>query len=144
MAVPGKDFKIQVNGTSGSWNEVGASDAPPEITRELLDVTEFGDEFMRRIFGLGDVTLDVEATVDATSDTAFSDLDDGILSGTEIDVEWSPDGNASGGPTTVYAATFLVSSKSKSNAVDSEQTATFSLEYSAGGTGPTTSGTFSS
>lgn len=147
MALAGKDFKIQVNGTSGSWTEVSISgDASPSISADLLDVTQFGDDAMRRIQGLVDTGLELTVYTDTGQSTnstgPVADLEDSVINGTEIQVEFSPDGNASGGPTDVYAFTGIVESEDFSSSVDSEQTKDYSIQNS-NGSKVITSGTFS-
>lgn len=145
MSEAGRQAKIQVNGTSGVFNELDiASEAAIELTNELFDTTRFGDEGIRRgAEGPLDTSIDITFFTQATQPTAATDLRDGALNGTEVQVEFSPDGNATGGPTDVFAFTAKVSSYAPTDAsVGSEQTTTVTLE-NADGTKVTVSGTFS-
>lgn len=132
MALPGKDFKIQVNGASGSWNEVKAMSASPEMTRDQGEIPRFGDEGQRRIQLLQDNTLELEIDVDGSQPTGVADLEDSVQSGTPVEVEFSPDGNAPSGPTNVYAFMTLVESQSFEPSADSEQTQSYTLNNSDG------------
>lgn len=133
MALAGKDFKIQVNGTSGNWNEVQlASDASSSISAELLDVTHVGDEALRRIQGVVDAGIDFEFFNENSPSEAVTDLEDAALNGTEISVEFSPDGNASSGPTDVYDFEVKVASYEYSPEATGTQPTSVTLENSDG------------
>lgn len=134
MALAGKDFKIQVNGTSGTWNEVKAMSASPELTRDQGEIPRFGDDAQRRIALLQDNTVELEIDVDASQPTGVTDLQNSVQNETVVQVEFSPDGNASGGPTTVYAFSTLVESMSLDASADSEQTQSFTLNNEDGTT----------
>lgn len=125
MSTAGKDVLVQVNGTSGTWNEVDARDAPPELDKNELDVTTFGDEGQSRIAGLSDASVSLEVIYDDTSPTAQSDLIDSLENDTAIDVEISLDRNA--GSPIVVAFTGEVFSMSPDVTVDGEVTLTFEV-----------------
>lgn len=143
MSLAGKDFLIQVNGTSGAWNEVSvAFDASPSLDPDLLEVTPFGKEAPERIQGLVDAGMDLEVYTQESAPTAISDLEDSALNGTDVDVEFQPDGNGNGNAS-VYAFTGLVASYDWSASADSDQTKSITIENSDGNK-VTTSGSLSS
>jgi len=137
----GKDAKIQVNGMSGTWNVCDARDAPPELTKEALDVTHYGDEAQRRISGLKDASISIETIYDGTDPAWQTDLRDSYNNGTTIDIEVSPDETAS--------SIFIVKFKAKvfdltpDQSVDGEVTITYDAQISDGNA-PTFPGSFSS
>jgi len=137
----GKEAKIQINGTSGNWNVLAdASTVDLSIEPNLQETTSFDDEAESRVVGITSASLSVEYYLDDTDPTAQSDLRDGWINGTEIDVEYSPDENASN--VQVYAFTALVSSFGPGTEVDSANTHSVDLEISDGNA-PNVNGTFS-
>lgn len=145
MSLAGREAKIQVKGTSGSFNEIAISqEASIELTRDLYDTTSFGQDGMERgAEGPLDTSIDATIFTQASQPTGVTDLRDSALNGTEIDVEFSPDGNTSTGPTDVFAFKAKVSSYTPSDAsVGSEQTTSATIENSDG-TKVSISGTFS-
>jgi hypothetical protein len=150
MGLKAEDAKVQVNNADGSnsWNEVAVNfDATTTFSPNLLENTSFGDESPDRIKGLIDATSELTFRVDATASTAVSDIRDAALDANaadeEIQIEFSPDGNASGGPTDVIAFTAMPSDYSISASSGSAQERSVTLELS-NGTKPSISSSFSS
>jgi len=145
MSLAGREAKLQINGTGGSWNELAITrETSDELTRDLYETTKFGQDGVERgAEGPVDFQIDITALRPASQPTAWTDLRDSILNGTEIDIEFSPDGNASGGPTDVVAAKVKAESKSGSASVGSEQTQECTVMNSDGNK-PTYTGSFSS
>lgn len=133
----GKDAKVQINGTSGNWNEPDTNDISPAFSPDNLDATRHGDDAPRRERGLNDTSIDLTVYTDP-SNTAFTDLQDSAIIGTDVDVEFAFDRNA--GTPTVYAFTAKVSDFSPSNSVDGIETVSVTLENSDGGLVTTSSG----
>lgn len=134
MSLAGREAKLQINGTSGSWNELAITrEASDELTRDLFETTTFGQDGVERgAEGPVDFSIDITCLRQASQPTAWTDIRDAILNGTEIDIEFSPDGNASGGPTDVVSASVKCESKSGSASVGSEQTQEATLVNSNG------------
>lgn len=137
---PGKDAKAQVNGTSGGFTVLSlARSVDFSIEPNLLETTSFGDDSPSRTPGLVGASISFEFLLDDTDPDAQTDLEDSALNGTEVDVEYSPDRNAS--TLTVYDFTVLVSSYSAGTEVDSENAVSVDAEISDGTT-PSVSASF--
>jgi len=133
----GKSAKLKVN---KSEVEV-ARDGAPDIESNLHSITAFGDDAEKRLKGVLDTTVEIEALLEASPSTPITDLRDSALNGTSVDIEYSPDAHTSSGPTDVYKFTILVSSFSLSSSTGSEQTVSATCENSDG-TKVTIAGTF--
>ena len=146
MSLGSKDAKLQVNGTSGSWNELDITEeAALALERALYETTAFGDEGAKRgASGVLDTNLEVSFHAQANQPTAATDVRDSILNETEVEFEYSPDGNTSGGPTDVFAFSAKCSNYTPTDAsIGSKQTTSFTVENSDGNK-VSVSGTFSS
>lgn len=145
MSLAGRDAKLQVNGTSGTWNELAITEeAALSLEQDLYDTTTFGQDGMERgAEGPLDTSLEITANTQASQPTALTDIRDSALNGTEVDFEFSPDGNTSGGPTDVFEFSAKCSTYDPTDAsVGSKQTTSATVENSDG-TKVTVSGTFS-
>jgi predicted secreted protein len=129
-ASAGKDALIQVNGTSGTWTEADARDAPPELSKESLDVTTYGDEAMKRISGLKDTSLSIETIYQDNDPVWQTDLRDSYDNGTPVDIEVALDRTA--GTLFIVKFTGKVFSFTPDQTVDGEVTVTYEVELSDG------------
>lgn len=132
MGLPGSDFKVQANGASGNWNEVIAKSASPEMSRTQEEIPEFGDDGQRRLQLLQDNTQELVVNTKVSPNQAIEDLEDSVIQGGSVKLQWSPDGHASGGPTRVYEAEFYVESDGMDAESGSSQERTFSLNNAKG------------
>jgi len=133
MGLAGKDAKIQVKGTSASFTEITeVVSTDLSIEPEMYDVSGFSDEGIQRIKGIIDSGLDFEINTQASQGSGVTDLRDSALNGTAVEVELSPDGNTSGGPTDVFKFTGKVSTYEHSASVGSKQTNSGTIENSDG------------
>lgn len=145
MSLAGRDAKLQVNGTSGSWNELAITEeAALSLEQDLYETTSFGQDGVERgAEGPLDTSLEITFNTQASQPTAATDIRDSALNGTEVQFEFSPDGNTSGGPTDVFAFKAKCSTYDPSDAsVGSKQTTSATVENSDG-TKVSVSGTFS-
>jgi len=134
MSLSGRQAKLKIDG-GGGFNELTISqEAALELTRELYETTSFGQDGTERgAAGVLDTSIDVTVFTEASQPTALTDVRDAILNDNSVDVEFSPDGNTSGGPSDVFKFTAKPSSYNPTDAsVGSEQTTEFTLENSDG------------
>lgn len=149
MGLKAEDAKVQIQNSdnNATWSELSVNfDATTTFSPNLLENTSFGDESPDMIKGLIEATSELTFRVDASASSAVADLRSAALdqnaADEEIDIEFSPDGNASGGPTDVISFTAMPSDYSISASSGSPQERSVTLEISDG-TKPTISSTFS-
>jgi len=145
----GEDAKVQIQNTdgNGSWNELAVNfDATTTLSPNLLEDTTFGDESPAMIKGLIGASIDLTFRAEASASSAVADIRDAALDANatneEIDIEYSPDGNTSSGPTDVIKFTAMPSEYSVSAATGDPQERTVTLEVSDGSK-PTVGSSFS-
>ena len=145
-----EDAKVQVNNPdgSGSWNVLDVNfDASVNISPELLDDVTFGDDAEAKIKGLIGASIELTFRTESSPDAAVEDLRDAALDNNarneEVQVEFSPDGEAPGGPTEVIAFTVMLSEYSLSASSGDSQERSVSGEISDGQK-PEIKGSFSS
>jgi len=136
MGLSGQFFKMQVNGSSG-WAFLDVDvDASPSITKNTSDITQHGDDGVRRLALQVDGTIDITVNASDSDPAIIQDLQDAALATTDaaskLDIEWSPDGHASGGPTDVYSMNVIVESFDQSAPSDDAQQYDFSMSNADG------------
>lgn len=136
MGLKAEDALLQVNGNSGSWNEVSdAYDTTVSVSPNMLEDTAFGNDAPARIKGLIDGNIEISVRVSDSPSTAVQDLRDAAtdanVKNESLDVEFAPDGQA-GATTTVVAFTAQPSELSFSASSGSAQEETYTLEVEDG------------
>jgi hypothetical protein len=139
MGQKGVDAKVQVKNAdnNGAWNELEVVyDQTTTFSPQLLENTSFGDESPDQIKGLIEATSELTFRVESSDSAAVADIRSAALdlnaSDEEIEIEISPDGNTSSGPTDVIAFTAMPSDYEVSGSVGSPQERTTTLELSNG------------
>lgn len=92
MALKGKLMKIKASNDGTTWTDVlGLDNAQMGLGGENIDITEFGDDWTRRIQGLKDNTFTLSGNY-LPSDAGQSMIRDALLNDTELHIQFLPDG----------------------------------------------------
>ena len=90
---------VNISSDGGTtYNEAPANSAGLDLGGDLLDDTKFSNShaYRTRIYGLRDWTLNMTLELEP-SETAFSDLKSAWMNGTDISMQYLPDGTVSTG-----------------------------------------------
>jgi len=139
MSLSGQFFKMKIKRPDGddTWYDLDISvEASPSISQNNSDVTQHGDEGVRRLELQIDETIDLTLNASQTDPDAVKELQDAAVSSgpqnDSIEVEYSTDGRAATGPTDLWDLVTIVESFDKSAPADGEQQYDFSLALSDG------------
>ena len=122
-ATPGFNATIEVSADDSTYNSIGiANQASSTLSRAMLEVTQFGDAAIDRIYGLKDTPFTVSGHYD-DSDTGQAQIQAANINGTSLYVRFLPDGS------TGWKALCLVESYEAAAGVG--DTATFSISFQA-------------
>jgi len=92
MALKGKLMKIKASTDGTTWTDVlGMDNASMGLGGENIDITEFGDEYVRRIQGIKDNTFTISGNY-LPADPGQSMIKDALLNDGELHIQFLPDG----------------------------------------------------
>lgn len=122
-ATAGFNATIEVSADDSTYNSIGiANQASGTLQRAMLEVTQFGDSAIDRIYGLKDTPISVSGHYDA-ADTGQAAINSANINGTQLYVRFLADG------TNGFKVLCLVESVAISAGVS--DTATFDISFQA-------------